>query len=160
MLDSPASPDSLRAPVPPPVLFFVTLGSGVLAARVRPFGFLPAGIEVRLGVGLPVFGIALAIGVWAFSTFRRFGTSAQFGEPVSTLVQVGPYRYSRNPLYVALLLVLLGFAVILDTGWLAIGVPLLWLLLDRLVVAREEPFLARLFGAEYAAYGSRVRRWL
>ena len=152
--------NTLRVPLPPPALFALTFGAGVAAAHLRPFGFLPEGIPVRLAVGLPVFGMALAIGLWSFATFRRQGTSAQFGEEVSSLIRTGPYRLSRNPLYVALLLVQVGFAMVLDNGWLVLGVPLLWLLLDRLVVAREEPFLALHFGDDYVAYCRRVRRWL
>ncbi|MFN7970932.1 MAG: methyltransferase [Acidobacteriota bacterium] len=152
--------NTLRPPVPPPVLFFAILGAGTVAARFRGLSFLPEGLSVRLASGLPLFAAALAIGIAAFSAFRRHGTSAQFGEPVSRLVRSGPYHYSRNPLYVALLLVLLGFALVLDNGWLAIGVPVLWLALQRLVVAREEPFLLRLFGAEYEAYRREVRPWL
>ena len=152
--------NTLRTPVPPPLLFFAVLGFGVVAAHYRPLVFLPEGLFVRLASGLPCFLAALGIGIAAFSTFARNSTSAQFGEPVSRLVRSGPYRYSRNPLYVALLLVCLGFAFVLNNGWLLVGAPILWLALHRLVVAREEHFLFRLFGAEYDSYRSEVRPWL
>lgn len=150
----------LRAPVPPPLLFFAILGAGEVAARLRAIPFLPDGVAVRLGLGLPLFLSALAIGIAAFATFHRHRTSAQFGQPVCRLIQSGPYRYSRNPLYVALVLVLLGFAFVLDNGWLLVGAPVLSLALQVLVVAREERFLVELFGEEYVSYRRAVRSWL
>lgn len=150
----------LTAPVPPPLPFFGILITGVVAARFVPLDFMPEGLVPRLAFGLPVFALALVIGIAAFAAFRRASTSPQFGEPVSSLVTRGPYRFSRNPLYVALLLALLGFALILNNGWLVLGTPALLVLLDRLVVRREEQFLAGLFGAEYASYCRKVRRWL
>jgi protein-S-isoprenylcysteine O-methyltransferase Ste14 len=146
--------------LPPPVAFFVILGAGVLAAHLRPFPLLPEGLGYRLAFGLPFFATALSIGVWSFSAFRRYSTSPQFGKAVSRLIQHGPYRFSRNPLYIALLLVLLGFAFTLNNAWLASGVLIFWFLLDRLVVTREEQFLSLLFGAEYVSYTHEVRRWL
>jgi protein-S-isoprenylcysteine O-methyltransferase Ste14 len=123
---STASANTLRAPLPPPVAFFVILGAGVLAAHLRPFPLLPEGLGYRLAFGLPFFATALSIGVWSFSAFRRYSTSPQFGKAVSRLIQHGPYRFSRNPLYIALLLVLLGFAFTLNNAWLASGVFILW----------------------------------
>jgi protein-S-isoprenylcysteine O-methyltransferase Ste14 len=151
--------NTLRAPVPPPVLFFVLLLLGVAVDHFRPLTFLPEGLTVQLLSALSFFALAVAIGVWAFSTFRRCRTSAEFGEPVSTLVQQGPYRFSRNPLYVALILVLAGFACALNNAWLAIVVPALSVALDRLVVAREERFLSDLLGPDYLSYRARGRRW-
>jgi protein-S-isoprenylcysteine O-methyltransferase Ste14 len=151
---------TLKAPVPPPVLFFMLLIAGVAAAHFYPLDFLPERLVFRLAFGLPLFGLSLVIGVSAFAALRRCNTSAQFGEPVSSLVQRGPYRVSRNPLYLALLTVLLGFAFVLNNGWLLIGSAILLLLLDRLVVRREEVFLSTLFGAAYVSYRENVRRWL
>jgi len=146
--------------VPPPLPFFGILITGVVADHFLPLGFLPQGLAPRLAFGLPAFALALVIGLAAFAAFQRANTSPQFGESVSALVTRGPYRFSRNPLYVALLAALLGFALILDDGWLVLGLPILLVLLDRLVVRREEQFLSGLFGAEYAAYCKSVRRWL
>ena len=161
MSDSPTSTtNTLKGPVPPPLLFFIILIAGVAIAHFYPLDFLPEGLVFRLAFGLPLFGLAIVIGVTAFTAFRWSNTSAQFGEPVSSLVQRGPYRLSRNPLYVALLTVLLAFAFALNSGWLLIGFPILLLLLDRLVVRREELFLSATFGAAYVSYRKNVRRWL
>jgi len=152
--------DSLRRPVPPPALFVVIFVAGLVAAYFLPLRFLPDTLPARLGVGMPLFALAALFGAWGSSTFRRSGATAEFGKPVVKLVQTGPFRFTRNPIYLALVLVLAGFAAVLDNAWLAIGVPLLVLALDRLVVVHEERFLAERFGGEYAAYRRRVRRWI
>jgi protein-S-isoprenylcysteine O-methyltransferase Ste14 len=156
---SPPTTNTLKAPVPPPALFFVVLLVGVVIDHVRPLAFLPGVLSVQLLWALPFFGAAVAIGVWTFATFRRCRTSPEFGAVVSALIQEGPYRFSRNPLYVALILILAGFACALNNAWLAIGVPVLSAALARLVVRREEQFLTVLFGPDYASYRTRVRRW-
>jgi protein-S-isoprenylcysteine O-methyltransferase Ste14 len=151
---------TVRVPVPPPALFFSILLAGVAIDHFVPLHFLPDVLAVHLATAAPFFVIALLTGVWALSTFRRWSTSPNFGVAVTALVQDGPYRLSRNPLYVALVLVLAGFSVAFNNLWLAFGVLLLVALLDRLVIAREEHVLAELFGAEYLAYRRRVRRWM
>ena len=151
---------TVRVPVPPPAWFFSILLVGVAIDHFIPLHFLPDTLVVRFATAAPFFVIALLTGVWALSTLRRWSTSPEFGVAVTALVQDGPYRLSRNPLYVALVLVLAGFSVALNNLWLAFGVLLLVALLDRLVIAREEHFLAELFGAEYLSYRQRVRRWM
>ena len=161
MPDSRTSPsDALRAPVEPPLLFFAVLVGGVVADWLRPLALLPDGLATRLATGLPFFALAVAIGAPSLAAFRRSDSSPRFGKSVTALVRRGPYRFSRNPLYLALLAVVLGFAFLLDNAWLAIGVPILFVVLDRLVIRREERFLLRLFGDEYVSYCERVRRWL
>ena len=160
MTDAPhPTTNTLKAPVPPPALFFLVLLVGVGIDHFRPLAFLPAVLSIQLLSALPFFGAAVGIGVWAFATFRRCHTSPEFGAAVTALLQEGPYRFSRNPLYVALILVLAGFAAALNNAWIAIGVPVLAVALDRLVVTREEQFLAVLFGPDYTSYQRRVRRW-
>lgn len=152
--------DTLRVPLKPPVLFFFALLTGAALDRFRPWRLLPDAVQVRWGFGGCLFGGSLALGSWALLTLRRHEASPEFGHEVITLVQSGPYRFSRNPLYVALAMVLAGFSLALNSGWVALGVPLLILALDRLVIAREESFLRKKFDSDYEAYSARVRRWL
>jgi protein-S-isoprenylcysteine O-methyltransferase Ste14 len=151
---------TVRVPVPPPAWFFLILLAAVAIDYFIPLQFLPDTLTVRFATAAPFFVIALLTGVWAISTFGRRRTSPDFGATVTALVQEGPYRFSRNPLYLALVLVLAGFSSVLNNLWLAFGVLLLVILLDRLVIAREEHFLSDLFGAEYLSYRQRVRRWI
>jgi protein-S-isoprenylcysteine O-methyltransferase Ste14 len=76
------------------------------------------------------------------------------------LLEHGPYRYSRNPLYIALSTVLLGFSFLLNNTWLLLGVPVLLFVLDRTVVTKEEQYLRARFGERYIFYSRKVRRWL
>ena len=151
---------ALRIPAPPPALFFAFLAVGWIADRLRPLslGLDTTGLRLAASSLCFVFGAALA--VWALRTLRVNGASPEFGQPVRALTTSGPYRRTRNPLYVALVLVFAGFALVLDNAYLAILAPVLVLSLDRLVIVREERFLFALFGAEYAAYRQMVRRWL
>lgn len=123
-----------------------------------------------LGLGLPdaarYWASALALlcgaslGGWGLLTFRRMGTTHEPNGTASTLLTSGPFRFSRNPLYLALSATLVGFALLLDSAWIAMLVPVLVALLDRLVIAREEVRLRAQFGEAYLAYARRVRRWI
>lgn len=151
---------ALRVPAHPALLFFGVFLAGVAAAHFQPVALMPESLTARLACSLPCFAFALALGLAALAAFRRARGSPQFGAVVSALVRRGPYRFSRNPLYLALLAALLGFAFLFNNAWLAIGVPVLFAALDRFVVRREEQFLSALFGADYASYCKEVRRWL
>lgn len=155
---------------PPPLLFLgaLLIGFGLdrllgleslLALAGLPPGLLP-GLPARLlAGGLPaVAGLALALP--ALIGFRRAGTQAEPWKPASALVVAGPYRFTRNPMYLGLVLLYLGIA-------LAAGGPLTLLMLAPLVavvrygvIGREERYLEARFGAAYRDYKGRVRRWL
>lgn len=151
---------TLRVPLPPPLLFFIVLLAGAGLQFLRPWSFLGGRLSLQAVLGGGCFTAALILGGWALRTLRRRQTPPDFGQVVTRLVQEGPYRFTRNPLYVALVLVLGGFATALDNAWMGSGVPLLILGLDRLVIAREERFLLGRFGADYEGYRHRTRRWL
>lgn len=155
---SPSDAPQLGFPLPP-LLFLSCLFAGGLLQFFRPLPFVP-GLEASLCFALPLFAAAVLLGVSGLKTMKRAGTPHHPAATPRALVTSGPFRHSRNPLYLALLLVLTGFAFLLDSVWLVISVPLLLLLLNTLVVPREEATLAALFGAEYDGYRHRVRRWL
>jgi protein-S-isoprenylcysteine O-methyltransferase Ste14 len=121
------------------------------------------------GVGIPwpwtLSGLApLLLGLagnlalaWSFT---RVGTPVMPGAVPAVLVTGGPYRFSRNPMYLGQVVILLG-AAILHGAWLAfVPVPVLMVVLDRVFIRAEERRLATAFGASYEAYRRRVRRWL
>jgi len=104
--------------------------------------------------------VSLAIGLWGRKTMHRAGTNISPLKPSINLVNTGPYRFSRNPLYVAVTLLYLGLTFLCNSWW---GVALLFPVLVVLhfgVVRREERYLERKFGEEYLAYRSQVRRYL
>lgn len=105
--------------------------------------------------------IAALIGLSGAWALRRAGTTISVDRPTTAIVASGPYRYSRNPLYVALTLLYLGLgAAALNTLWALVLLPPLLVVIQRGVIEREERYLERKFGEEYRRYKRRVRRWL
>lgn len=115
---------------------------------------------VGVAVGVTGFVTAAAIGAWAMSEMKRQQTTVEPGHTPSRLVTTGPFRFSRNPLYLSLLFIAAGLAIAANSLWFALAALLLFLLLDRLVVRGEEAMIGRAFGDEYVRYRSHVRRWL
>lgn len=103
--------------------------------------------------------VGLALETAAAQALTRAGTTTRPNAAPDALVSGGPFRWSRNPFYLGLVLVLAGLMLALSLDWFFLAVPLLWLALDRLVVPREEAALAAGFGADWHAYRGRTRRW-
>jgi protein-S-isoprenylcysteine O-methyltransferase Ste14 len=115
-------------------------------------------------LSLPVFalflGVGLALGSWSVLVLREGGTAVDPKEPTTRLVIRGPFRLTRNPLYLAQLLVMLGFAALTRSWWFLGAVPVLAVLLHYCVILPEERYLASIFGDGYAEYCKKVRRWV
>ena len=110
--------------------------------------------------GLFLALVGLGLGAWALRTFHRSGTTHDpFGTP-SALVKDGPYRFSRNPMYVGLALVLFGAAVYAGSLVMFLAPVAFILVSNRLAIAREEKLLDGIFGRDYQDFKRRVRRWL
>ena len=145
--------------VPPPVALVLCVSVGWLLDRRWPAPFLPPGLP-RWVLGGALVALGLAVELWAFLLFRRARTSVLPIRPTSAIVEVGPYRYSRNPIYLSMFVVVAGLAVVLDSLWQFAALVALYAVLRWGVIAREETYLARKFGAAYLDYRRRVRRWL
>ncbi len=158
------APRPMRSPgvkFPPPVCFAGPWLVGYLLRRLLPLPIVPDALrEEARGSGATLMTVAALVLVWAISRFLLAGTSLIPHKPANAFVVSGPYRITRNPMYVAMATLHLGSALYLDSLWLALGVPVGMLLMQRFVIAREERYLTQRFGAEYVAYRSRVRRWL
>jgi protein-S-isoprenylcysteine O-methyltransferase Ste14 len=110
------------------------------------------------GLGLVAIGVALAS--WGRRTMTAAGTNVNPSLPATALVTSGPFRYSRNPLYVALTIVFLGLTLAVNTWWgVVVLIPLL-AIMHRGVVRREERYLEQKFGESYRQYRSKVRRYV
>ena len=143
----------------PPILFLACLLAGWGLGKVHPLALgLPGTPRMALGVMLLL--LAAIHGGWGLLTFKRMGTTLEPNGEATTLLTSGPFRWSRNPLYLSLAILLVGFGVKLDSVWMLVLAAVLVLLLDRLVIAREEVRLRAQFGEEYVVYARRVRRWL
>ena len=157
---SDASRDTSGVGFPPPLLYAGGFVAGVGAHRLLPVRLWPepAAIETVLGWGLLAAGVLLAAS--AAYLFRRAGTTPNPTKPTTALVIGGPYRFTRNPMYVGLAAVYLGGTLLLNDAWPIALFPVVIALVRRRVIAREEAYLARKFGDEYRAYKARVRRWI
>ena len=169
----PCSPPSFRGNVtaraplsdpgvhfPPPFIFFGGFLAGWVVdrwGRALPLSSGGVGLE-RIGLGFLIAGIVLS--VWGFVTFRRARTAVIPHHAASQLVTNGPYRFTRNPMYVGLTIAYIGGAAVMNSAWPLILLPIVLVVLVRTVVSREEQYLSDAFGDQFAAYRSRVRRWL
>lgn len=143
---------------PPPVIFSVPLLLGLLANRRLGLGFVPEGL--RKPVGFPLLAGGLGLGLWFFREMRAADTPVDPYRPVSRLVTSGPFRYTRNPAYLALLANYLGVSVLKNSLPPLLLLPLVLYAMNRGVVEREEAYLREKFGEEYESYLAEVPRWL
>jgi protein-S-isoprenylcysteine O-methyltransferase Ste14 len=144
--------------VPPPLIYLLALLLGLLLNRRLHVPFLSRGVARVLGWPLSGGGIALA--VWFARTMQGADTTLRTDKPVSSLVQDGPFRYSRNPGYLSLTMLYAGIAILRNALWAVLLVPLVVYVIQREVIEREERYLERTFREEYLAYKRRVRRWV
>lgn len=143
---------------PPPFIYLSFLAAGLLLSRMRPLTVVPNSYTTALGIAFVL--IAIAISVSGFRELRRHETTIRPDQPSSTIVNSGPYRFTRNPLYVALATLYVGIGLWTNSLWvILLLVPLLFVM-TRQVIAREEAYLERAFGDTYLNYKSQVRRWL
>lgn len=142
---------------PPPVLLALSLGVAWLADRARPLPLFPT---PQRAVGIVIVAIAVACVVATLLLMRRHQTPIEPWHEPRHLLTTGPFRISRNPIYVSLIVVALGAALIANSLWFLAAAALLVVLLDVLIIRNEERMAERVFGGEYDAYRRRVRRWL
>lgn len=160
----PSAPESklawLELKIPPPIVAVAMAAAMWGLARAFAGFDVSNGVRIPLAVGLAIAGFLLS--GWGIVSFRRARTTINPHKPgeASALVSSGPYRFTRNPMYAGLLLVLLAWAAFLSSMPALLGPIAFVLYLNRFQIAPEERTLQWLFGSEYLAYKSRVRRWL
>ncbi|HEY7717382.1 MAG TPA: isoprenylcysteine carboxylmethyltransferase family protein [Pedococcus sp.] len=152
------APAGARVRTIPPLVFVIPLVAAGLLDLVAPLPLPLPGARAWLGVLLVAGGVALM--AWAVATMRRARTTVVPWEEASRLVTEGPFRLSRNPIYLGDALAYVGVSVLIGSWWPLLVLPAVLLAMLRLVITREEEYLATRFGAAYAAYRSRVRRWV
>jgi len=146
----------------PPGVPIATILFGYFLNRMLPldFGFAIS-IPARYWIGgLIVASAFFGLGVWAVVLFRKSGQNENPWTPTPSLEQRGPFRITRNPMYLDMVFVCIGFAVILMNWWILVLTPVGAWLLQRFAILPEEAYLERKFGDDYLAYKKRVRRWL
>jgi len=151
--------DSSKAVVRPPIAWALAVVAGLGADWFYPLRFIPVSIP-GAWLGGAVFTVGLALAIWAIVTIHKAGTRVETYKPTTRIVANGPYRFTRNPIYVGMLLGQVGLAVGFDNLWILAALVPFYLVIRYGVIAREEAYLERKFGDIYLSYMSRVRRWL
>lgn len=154
--------DAAAVRVFPPAVPLATILLGVALEWLWP---IPLGFEppppVRYALGgAIVAGAILGLGLWSVRLIRGSGQSENPWKPTTEIIERGPYRVTRNPLYLQMVLACVGVAVALWNVWILALTPVCAWLLQRLAILPEEAYLERKFGDAYRDYRRRVRRWL
>ncbi|WP_455289403.1 methyltransferase family protein [Cupriavidus necator] len=142
----------------PPLAYLGAIALGLLLHFPWPVRLVPHAVRGPLG-GTAVL-VAVALFVWAVRTFRTAGTPVPGNRPTTTIVRTGPYRYSRNPIYLSFSLLQLGIAFWVNSLWLLVTLVPAVALMSFVVIPREEHYLESRFPSDYLPYKASVRRWL
>jgi protein-S-isoprenylcysteine O-methyltransferase Ste14 len=145
-------------PLRPPLIYLGSIALGVVVHVVWPARLVPASVSVPVGATVTLLAVGLFI--LATRTFRAAGTSIPGNRPTTTIVRSGPYRFSRNPIYLAFSLLQLGLSIWVNSLALLIALIPAVALMSLVVIPREERYLEARFPSEYSVYRSSVRRWL
>jgi len=144
--------------VRPPLVFLTSILLGIILHAAWPLQITRTKVGTQMGAAVVI--IAVILFVSAVRTFRRAGTPVPGNQPTTTIVRDGPYRFTRNPIYLAFSLFQLGLAFLVNSIWLLLTLAIAFVLMSLIVIPREERYLERRFPAEYRSYTKSVRRWL
>lgn len=156
-----APPAASGVRYPPPLAFAVPFAVGFLLDRRVPMPLVGPDRRIAsavVGIVMAAAGIALAI--WAARTFHRAKTPVNPFRPSTTLVREGPFRFSRNPMYVGLSILTVGLAIAVNSFWPILFLPISLAIVYLTVIRREERYLSTRFGPAYEEYRRQVRRFL
>jgi protein-S-isoprenylcysteine O-methyltransferase Ste14 len=149
--------DTAGVIAPPPLIFLVGLGLGVALDWVQPLRLMPPGLA---WLGMAVVAAAGLLVGWAIRTMRQADTRIEPWRPTTAICVDGPYAYTRNPMYLGMLLFYVGLAVLLNSLWILAVLPFVLAVMTWGVIQREERYLERKFGSVYLDYEAAVRRWV
>jgi protein-S-isoprenylcysteine O-methyltransferase Ste14 len=156
-----AGTDHAGVVIPPPLIFLAALTTGFILHWRTPWPIAGRNPRITTVVGVAVLLGGVILGLAAVGTFKRRGTTIlPAWRATRTIVTTGPYRFTRNPMYVAMAIGYVGCACLMNSSWPLALLPFVVVAMDRYVIAREERYLRAKFGADYDAYTRRVRRWL
>lgn len=148
---------------PPPLLFVAGVAAAWLlesyVTRIRFVGRDASTAPIETAGGFLIV-LGMLLGLWAMVMFLRARTAIIPFKAASALVESGPYRVSRNPMYTGMAIVYLGLMLLLNWGWMLPIFPVVLVSLYHLVIKKEERHLLAVFGEEYESYCRRVRRWI
>jgi protein-S-isoprenylcysteine O-methyltransferase Ste14 len=143
--------------VRPPIVYLGSIALGLVIHYAWPARFVPPWVSTPVGAMLPLLAVGLFVA--AVRTFRAAGTPVPGNRPTTAIVRTGPYRFSRNPIYLAFSLFQLGLSVWINSLGLLITLIPAVALMALVVIPREERYLEARFPSEYSYYRAAVRRW-
>ena len=142
----------------PPLIYLSAIALGLLLHFEWPVRLVSRAVRLPLG-GTAVL-VAIALFLYAVRTFRTAGTPVPGNRPTTTIVRRGPYRWSRNPIYLSFSLFQLGAAFWVNSLWLLVTLMPALALMSLVVIPREDQYLETRFPSDYLPYKASVRRWL
>lgn len=161
-MSSPPDRDAAAVRIFPPAIPLVAILAGVGLQYIWPIGVgaeIPTVVRYWIG-GLIFVGAVLLLGGWSVRLMRRSGQSENPWKPTTEIIERGPYRFTRNPMYLQMVVACIGVAVAFANIWiLLLSLVSAWAL-QKFAIVPEEEYLERKFGEPYRAYKRRVRRWL
>jgi protein-S-isoprenylcysteine O-methyltransferase Ste14 len=141
----------------PPAIYLTAIVAGLALHFVWPITFA---LRSAMPFGVLIAVLAATLFIWSIRTFHSAGTPVPGNQPTTAIVKVGPYRFSRNPIYLAFSLFQTGIALGINNAWILVTLLPAIALMSFVVIPREERYLEARFGEEYARYRASVRRWL
>ena len=142
----------------PPLVYLGSIAIGMVLHFAWPTSLLPRSVSPLFGI--PVVLLAMGLFLSAVRTFRAAGTPVPGNQPTTAIVRTGPFRFSRNPIYLAFSLLQLGIALWVNSLWLVLTLLAAVAVMSLFVIPREERYLEARFPSEYSPYKASVRRWL
>ncbi len=153
-----AEPDAPGVIAKPPFIYLGFLALGLVLDWLWPYPLLPENLQYALGGALIALGLGLALA--SIRHFKAAGTNFDTHKPATAILTDGPYRVSRNPIYIGLTAAYAGIGVAADAPWIWVMLLPALVVMHYGVIAREECYLERKFGKEYLDYKASVRRWI
>ena len=144
--------------IPPPLIYLTGFLFAYAMDRLYPIPMFGGTLSVSLAM---IFLLPSAIlGLWSLFKFWQANTTLRPDRPSSVFVIVGPYRITRNPMYLSLTLLYIGLGFSLNIAWAFIFLPVIIFIMNSYVIRREELYLETRFDEQYRVYKNQIRRWL
>jgi protein-S-isoprenylcysteine O-methyltransferase Ste14 len=157
--DTSGTADTAQVLVRPPLAWAISAVVGITLGWLFPLRFVPLFLPAAWLGGI-VFALAVVLFAWAVTTMTRAGSNVPTSLPSKAIVASGPYRFTRNPIYLGMIVSLISLAIAFDSVWSLVALFVFFLVIRFGVVAREEAYLERKFGEVYRSYRAQTRRWL
>ncbi len=147
---------------PPPLILLSFLVAGALLQFIFPLGvFAPFSIfSLQFFDGLAIILVGIGLALWGVKTFSKAGTNVATHQAALLVVVDGPYKFTRNPMYMGMQILLIGVGIMFSSEWFLLLWPIFFLILRFGVVAREERYMREKFGEQYVALLNSTRRWI